>query len=377
MRHARIFEKECRSLAAAGHEVVLVAPHDRDEVMEGVRVRSLRKAKNRAIRMFGTSWRATYLACSERPDVYHLHDPELLLPFQIVRFARGRVCFDMHENLPKAILAKDWIPAAFRRPLSRLMRALQRVLLVRIPVIFAETSYRADYPWLKDWEIILNYTRFDALKPHPGPLDPSRIAYFGSITPQRGISVILEALHLLRTGGRRITLELVGGAEPSYADRVRSFARRHDLDVHLRGYLPMDQACPILNRCGLGLALLQPWPNYVDSYPTKIFDYMAMGMPVLTSDFPLYRSVIDGSRCGLCVDPTRPDLIAAAIRQILDRPEEMRNMAQRGLEAVRRDYNWDTQAVKLLEFYDRFLLEPRHGTAHGTGPALHKTPERT
>jgi glycosyltransferase involved in cell wall biosynthesis len=320
--------------------------------------------------MLVTSWHAAILALSERADVYHVHDPELLVPFQIARLARGRLFFDMHENLPKAILAKDWIPAVLRPAISRFICALQRLLLFRIPVVFAETSYRADYAWVKEWETVLNYTRLDVLKPSSASPDLSRIAYFGAITSQRGVDVVLEALRLIRQNGRRITLELVGGVESDYADHIRGFAGRHDLNVRLRGYLPMDEACSIINQCGLGLALLQPWPNYVDSYPTKIFDYMAMGVPVLTSDFPLYRTVVDGSGCGLCVDPTRPDLVAAGMLSILDRPEEIANMARRGLAAVQRDYNWDTQAAKLFDFYDRVALLDR--MPNGIDRALRK-----
>jgi glycosyltransferase involved in cell wall biosynthesis len=96
-------------------------------------------------------------------------------------------------------------------------------------------------------------------------------------------------------------------------------------------------------------------PNYVDSYPTKIFDYMGLGVPVLCSDFPLYRHLVEEVGCGRCVDPTRPDLIAEAIASMLDNPEELESMGQRGIEAVRRRFNWTSQARHLKRFYEQIV----------------------
>ena len=107
---------------------------------------------------------------------------------------------------------------------------------------------------------------------------------------------------------------------------ITEYLSRDGLDVQLHGYLALARAWPLISGCQIGLALLQPMPNYVDSYPTKIFDYMGLGVPVLCSDFPLYRHLVEEVGCGRCVDPTRPDLIAEAIASMLDNPEELESM---------------------------------------------------
>ena len=140
-----------------------------------------------------------------------------------------------------------------------------------------------------------------------------------------------------------------------------AYAKQHGLEVTLHGYLPLDRASPIVSRCKLGLALLQPLPNYVDSYPTKIFDYMALGVPVLCSDFPLYRRLVEETGCGRCVDPTRADLVAEAIAGLLDDPEGLERMGERGRAAVQVKYNWDYQAETLVGFYRDVLGEPSRG----------------
>lgn len=357
VRDPRIFEKECRSQAAQGHDVVLVAPHDHDEVISGVRIRAIPKASNRPIRMLVSSWRALRAALSERGDVYHLHDPELLLPFQVARLGRAPVIFDMHENLPKAIVAKGWISAPLRPLVAEMARALERLLLAKMPVIFAENSYHKNYPWIRRWVIVLNYPKLDILPPSASSPDSSKIVYIGSISPQRGLNVTLEALRQLRLEGRRVSWELIGGISPDHASFIRAFAKTNDLTINLHGYLSLEMARPIVSRCSFGLALLQPLPNYVDSYPTKIFDYMATGLPVLCSDFPLYREIVDDAKCGWSVDPTRPDLVARAIADLLDRPEEARKMGERGLAAVRHKYNWESQARRLFDFYGQVLAQ--------------------
>jgi len=68
-----------KTLARAGYDVTLIAQHDGDRVVEGVRVIGLPKPRNRFTRIFGLTWRAFRLALRQHADVYHFHDPELLL----------------------------------------------------------------------------------------------------------------------------------------------------------------------------------------------------------------------------------------------------------------------------------------------------------
>jgi hypothetical protein len=102
----RIFTKQCRTLAAAGYDVVLVAQHDRDEVVDGIKIRAVRPARSRAGRMTHTAFRAMPAAAAENASLYHLHDPELLVWAPLLHLRGARVVFDMHENMPVAITTK-------------------------------------------------------------------------------------------------------------------------------------------------------------------------------------------------------------------------------------------------------------------------------
>ena len=105
----------------------------------------------------------------------------------------------------------------------------------------------------------------------------------------------------------------------------------------------------------VGLAVLEPIPNYLESYPTKIFEYMSMGIPSIVSDFPLYREIIEKYQCGILVDPLDAGSIAEAIIRLMDNPDEAAEMGARGKEAVRFHFSWESEQEKLIEFYSRLL----------------------
>jgi hypothetical protein len=93
----------------------------------------------------------------------------------------------------------------------------------------------------------------------------------------------------------------------------------------------------------------------MSNYPTKLFEYMAARVPVVASDFPLYRAIVEGAGCGIVVDPTSPHAIAEAVRYLLDHPEDAQAMADRGRAAMLERYNWHASKEALLELYARVL----------------------
>lgn len=111
----------------------------------------------------------------------------------------------------------------------------------------------------------------------------------------------------------------------------------------------------LLGHARIGLVLLHPTPNYYDALPVKLFEYMSAGVPVIASDFPLWRKIIEGAGCGLVADPLDPHAIASAIEWLLTHPDEAEAMGKRGQEAVRKLYNWEHEAKALINFYERLL----------------------
>jgi len=353
----RIFYKECRTLAQAGYDVVLVVPHDRDAIIDDVQIRAVPRPQSRWVRMTTTTSRVYRAALEEDADIYHVHDPEMLPYAQLLRMRGKPVIYDMHESPPKQMLTKPWIPRLFRAAVARVYRLCEPALMRGLPVVFAEHSYHKYYEWVRRYVVVLNMPILDALLRIEEPqYGVHTIGYIGGVAPARGSTITLEALRILKRRGREVHFECVGPASETHKTQLERLVNAYGLDgIRFRGYMLPDNGWRLISCCHIGVALLEPTPNYVESYPTKMFEYMAMALPVVVSDFPLYREVVEGARCGICVNPERPQDVADAIEWLLDHPQEAEAMGRRGQEAVRTRYNWDMEAQKLLTLYRALL----------------------
>lgn len=172
---------------------------------------------------------------------------------------------------------------------------------------------------------------------------PINLCYLGLITDDRGLNTMLAVLNRLENS----RLHLFGRMADDCLDKLTAFGNR----VRWYGHVDQVLAFPIMRRCVAGLALLKPVGDYPTSYPTKLFEYMALGLPVIASDFPLYRSVVENHQCGFCVDPMDVTAISTHITWLVAHPGESKSLGGNGFKAVLVDYNWETEANKLLELY--------------------------
>jgi glycosyltransferase involved in cell wall biosynthesis len=354
---SRIFHKEARSLAREGYEVTLVAQHEKDEIVDGIRIASIPRPKNRMDRIARTVWKTYRKAIEINADIYHFHDPELIPVGVLLRVLGYRVLYDVHEDVPRQVLAKYWLPTLVRKPVCwgmSLLEWLAEKLLSGF--VTATPSISARFAGEKT----ITVQNFPILSGVVGPTAMpyaqrlSHFAYVGDISRMRGGREMVEAIDQVLVEDAR--LSIAGDFQPeSFQGEVACLPGWASVNYH--GKVSRDQVGHLLEEARAGLVLFLPLPNHMDAQPTKMFEYMSAGIPVIASDFPLWRRIIEGVECGLLVNPSEPKAIAEAMRWILDHPGEAEAMGRRGRQAVERTYNWGTEAKKLIAFYGKLLGE--------------------
>lgn len=353
----RIFRKECRTLSEAGHEVILIAPSSADEKKDGVQIISVDHPKGRWERVWNTTRKVVQQAARIDADVYHLHDPELLPWGWAFLDAKAPVIYDMHEDFVAQLKTKDWIPRSLRPPLKEIAKMGLRVFLQNRPVIFAESSYKSRYDWVRRTTTVQNMPIVSELIDIKEPkFSKPTIGYIGTVRPDRGSRVTLRALSILQEDGYEVAFECIGPAAPDHKQELDELQSRFGIrDVRMPGYLPPEQGWSRIARCHVGIAMLKKTPNFVGSYPTKLFEYMALGLPVITSEIPKYQDVVEDSGCGLVADPESPQDVAEKIVTLINNPERASYMGEEGRRGVQENFNWKKEGEKLVNFYDTII----------------------
>ena len=355
----RIFQKECVSLAENGFEVSIVGPRSREEQVSVVQIIPVESSTNRFLRVFMVSRAVVLRAVQENADIYHLHDPELLLWAHILKRTGAIVVFDMHEDLPLQVRNKIWIPKLFRPLLSFFLTHLEKILLRGIPVVLAEMSYKGTRSWIRKSVDILNFPKIDWLtemKCESQTGSVPRIGYIGAVTKERGSTRMVKALGELRRRGLDVEFDCIGPIIGEHREFLLNLAGKMEVDgAQFPGYLHPEAGWARIAKCKIGMAVLEPIPNYLESYPTKMFEYMGLGLPVIVSNFPLYREIIDRFHCGFAVDPLDTHAVADAVQKLLDDPAEAEAMGERGREAALQEFDWRGEEAKLVKFYEELL----------------------
>ena len=167
------------------------------------------------------------------------------------------------------------------------------------------------------------------------------ISYAGNMQPLYGQTVLFEAMHSVNG-----ILKIAG-----------NFNQKVDEDnILVIGKLNREQVNDLYGEARVGVVLYQYAGNNVDSQPAKLFEYMAAGIPVVTSNFPLWRELVEKNNCGICVDQTNPKEIAKAINYLLDNPEIGQEMGLNGRNAVLSKYNWEHELAKLDDLYKAMII---------------------
>jgi glycosyltransferase involved in cell wall biosynthesis len=371
----RVFYKECRSLAKAGYEVVLIARHDKSETIEGVHIVPCPVFKNRLARVLFSPLRMFFLALKQGAKVYHFHDPELLVTGLLLRlFTRAKVIYDIHEDYKTSIRQKHYLSRWIAAAAANFFGFFESTAAKFFKLVLAEKYYEKRFP---KGIHVLNYPIIEAdrwkdstfgkdgalsqpgyHRPLPVGSAPGNhhLLYTGTLSEDRGALLYAEMLNYLKD----IDIYMVGFCRKSLAQQVREIVGKEHARLHLEGEEEFIHPARVQyyyqkGKWLAGLAIFPPTTHYMNKELTKFFEYMLAGIPVICSDFPVWRELTEETNAGLLVDPFDRKAITDAVEYLKTHPGESSQMGKNGRRAVLERYNWNIEGEKLLGLYQQIL----------------------
>lgn len=343
----RIFIKECQTLSKAGFEVHLVAPNAPNNVVDDVQIHGIEKEIGNRFNRMTKIVKCVYQKALEiDAEIYHFHDPELI-PVGMKLKKRGKkVIYDIHEDTPRAILSKHWISPLVRFPLAKTFEVFENFHAKKFDALIGATPYIAQrfININKSTHNINNFPLSEELSDQMTKSFNNKkksVCYIGGIGEKRGVNEVLNAANLIRGN-----IEFAGPV----SNNIEKDLIRHN-NVVYHGILNRIEVKNLLSNSVAGIVTFLPEPNHINAQPNKMFEYMSAGIPVICSDFPLWREIIEKNNCGICVNPEDPVAIANAINYLIDNPEIAEGLGQNGRNAVLSDFNWESEGLKLINIY--------------------------
>lgn len=353
----RIFYKESSSLAKKYRVELHIPANFSYKIENGVHVCGLPPTKKRYLRPF--NWmRLFWRALKAKAEVYHFHDPELIPIGVALKILGKKVIYDIHEDYPDAILHKQWIPKSLRKIFSVIFNAFEKKCCSFFDaLIFAESTYKEQFQKIKSKkEDILNYPLPYFQNKKQNERETINLIYSGTISEIRGAKEMIKAFSLLSKKVKKVSLYLVGPVSPPALEKeLREMISFYGLQasVRLTGRVTPKEVFSYYARSDIGLALLHPVENNLKSLVTKLFEYMAAGLPIVASNFPRWEALLAETGSGVTVCPFDPQLIVFQIGYLIDNPTLRVTMGEKGREAIERKYNWQNEEIKLLALYEK------------------------
>ena len=199
------------------------------------------------------------------------------------------------------------------------------------------------------------------VQPAGASADLLTLAYLGTLNVQRRLEMLVEMLALLRQQGHAMRLLFVGGGDSS-DDGARLERRAADLGVaahvEITGLLPREAALARIQNADICLSPFFPTPVLRSTSPTKLIEYLALGLPVVANDHPEQRRVLRDSGAGICV-PWGARYFARGVAWLAARsPAQRQSMGESGRQWVLAHRTYARIADELEAKYLQLLSAP-------------------
>jgi glycosyltransferase involved in cell wall biosynthesis len=347
----RIFYKECITLSRNSYDVYLIVTHPLDETIQNVNIISLPAPVNRRQRLFKNAFLAFRKAAAIKPDVIHFHDPELLGIGILFRLLGKKVIYDVHEDISRQMLYKKWIGSSWIRYISSgfvvLIESFASLFFTKIVVVTEDIQKK--FPASKTI-LVRNFPRIDMIlnaKPAPVVKKSKVVIYAGNLSEVRGIKELIDAINYVDA-----ELWLLGDWENvEFESLCKTSGGWHK--TRYLGKKKLDEVYGYLKLADVGIALLYPIKNYLTSLPVKAFEYMALGLPMILSDFPFWIETFTG--CAEFANPFKPDEIVTKLKLLLTDTQHSAKLGSTSRQMIENGYSWEVESTKLINLYKEIL----------------------
>lgn len=362
----RIFYKECSFLAKGGHDIVLlVNDMMADEKRNGVNIISTHKMnKGRLHRMLNIR-SILKKAIEINAEIYHLHDPELLLIAHGLKKYNKKVIFDSHEYYYMQIQTKSYIPKFLRGMLSKIYLRYETAIFHKIDgVIYAGNMCDENGIEIENFSnrckrstLIANYP-ISTKREQTNKQDniekstPFQVCYAGGLSKDRGILQLMDACYMA-------DVQLVLAGEFSSESFEQELRQRESFScVDYRGLCTLDEVYEIYDKADVGAQVLLDVGQYykLAVLGVKVYEYMQMKLPVIIFDSPYNIKMIEAYQFGIAVNPNDSKAIAKAIKKLKSDANLRKLMGQNAFKLYESNFSWESEVQKLLEFYQNLLI---------------------
>ena len=350
----RIFEKECLALVEAGYSVGIIVADGKGCSKTAVEYIDVGKPQNRLIRVLFFHIKILKTAMSTQAKVFHLHDPELVFVGYVLSFLRCRVIYDAHEDVITQIRYKRYLPSISKFGCIALLYCVFKLCLKRYAAIVAATptiqrifsSYCSKVVTVCNYPASTIQETFDIREVAHRYFN---VIYIGNLSETRGILDLLSIAPTLQKNGIKITL--AGRIDCLVTERALNKSVAKHRNVTFLGHISPEMIPSILDVADVGIVCLHPLVNYKVAYPVKLFEYMQAGLPVIASNFPIWRDIVENNGCGVCIEPQSPDLLVKTILSLKNDKQRLAIMSKNGKNAVKHYFNWEFEKAKLIDVY--------------------------
>lgn len=355
--------REVSSAIKIGMKPYIVSQGDSFE-KDGVTYIGVKSAKSRWYRMIFTSKKLYKEAVKINADIYQIHDPELL-PYAMKLKKQGKVViFDSHEFYGMHFEIKKYIPKMIRKVIAKMYKGYEAYVCKKLDAVIAVCKINNE----NYFENRANRTVFIANVPDNTVFCKdfvreenvtNNVVYVGALTPSRGITHLVKAI-----AKTPANLTLCGPfSSLEYYEELKKLPEYTKVDY--LGIVSRNEIAAILSESDIGVATILDVGQYykVDTLPTKVYEYMSMGLPVIISDNPYARKLIEEYEFGICVDPENIDDIADKITFLLNNPSIAKRMGENGMRAIQEKYNWGMEERKLIGLYKELMKSHSYETS--------------